>query len=538
MALIVLDNMAGVAPKLTPEALPENAAQVASNVVLIHGGVAPLKAPVTVATPTKSGIGQSIFRFGRTPPPGQEEALYWFKWDRAVQVARGPIAGDTTERTYFTGEVGGPRKTDMTRALTGGTDYPMASYQLGVPAPASPPVLTLVAGTGPTVAETRAYVYTNVTAWGEESAPSPPSLVTVGPSEVVQLSSWSGWTIAGYLEARRIYRTVKTSAGTDYYFVGEISNGDPWNDTTDVANIGEPLATLYWDEPPSDLEGLICLPSGAMCGISKSLKAVCFSVPNAPYAWPAKYRQTTDYVPVGVAAMGQAVVVLTEGFPYLINSGDPEQATMARLEDEYPCLSARSIVPFAGGVVYASPDGLASVTTGGVKLLTAGYYDRAAWMAINPASLFAVKHDNRYYGFLPGAGGLILDAEKGITWHDVAATAAYVDPVLDQLYVLVGGNVQRWHSGAAKTATWRSKRFRQSARVPFSCAQVIANSYAGLTFRLYVDGALVHDAAVVSADPFRVPSFRRASTVEIEIAGTDHWLRTALASSVEELKRV
>lgn len=537
MALIVLENMAGVAPKLTPEALPENAAQVASNGVLIHGGVAPLKAPVTVATPSKPGIGQTLYRFGRTPPVGQEEALYWFKWDKPVQVTKGPIAGDTTERTYFTGD-GIPKKTDMTLALTGGTDYPMAAYQLGVPAPVSAPILTLVAGAGPTVAETRAYVYTNVTAWGEESAPSPPAMVTVEATQAVQLSAWASWTIAGYLVARRIYRTVKTSAGTDYYFVGEIANDLPWTDTTAVTAIGEPLPSLYWAPPPDDLEGLIALPSGALCGISKSLKAVCFSVPNAPYAWPEKYRQTTDFVPVGVAAMGQAVVVLTEGFPYLINAGDVEQATMARLDEEYPCIAPRSIVPFGGGVVYASPDGLASVTTGGVKLLTAGYYDRAAWMAINPASLFAVKHDNRYYGFLPGAGGLILDAEKGITWHDVAATAAYVDPVLDQLYVLVGGAVQRWHSGAAKTATWRSKRFRQSARVPFSCAQVIANSYAGLTFRLYVDGALAHDAAVVSADPFRVPSFRRAATVEIEIAGSDHWLRAALASSIEELKRV
>lgn len=530
--MLTLSNMSGVAPKITPELLPDQAAQLALNVRLHNGGVGALRAPVTVVTPTKAGPCTTIYRFGKNAG----ESLYWFKWSTAVNVCRGPIAGDTEERTYFTGS-GAPKKTKFDLATQSGTDYPMAAYELGVPAPTAAPTLTQVAGTGPTVEEQRAYVYTNVTSWGEESAPSPPSIGAATAALLLQVSGFSALPTGQYsIISRRIYRSVAAATGTNYYLVKEIPAATASVvDDTAITAIGEPLPTIDWDVPPADLAGLIALPSGALCGFSG--KEVCFSVIGAPYAWPQMYRLTTDYNIVAVAPMGQGVIVLTDGYPYMINTGDPESAQMIRLDEEQACVSARSVVPFGGGVLYASPDGLVMVSSGGVSLITKEIYDREKWQALTPANIFAVKHDSRYYGFL-AAGGFVFDVAGHLTFHDVTATAAYVDPVLDQLYVAVGQDVQRWDAGSAKTHTWKSKRWNLGSLTMFSCAQIKANSFADLTFKLYVDGALAHSQSVTSADAFRLPTLGRARLYEIEITGTDHWTACAVAGSMTELKNV
>ena len=413
----------------------------------------------------------------------------------------------------------------------------MAYYNLKVPAPTDAPTLTNEAGTGPTVQEVRAYVYTNVTAWGEESAPSPASIGTATATSVLRVGNFTAFPTGSYsFVARRIYRSVTSASGTNYYLVGEIASGvTSFLDQTNVAAIGEALPSLDWDAPPDNLSGLICHPSGAMWGISG--KDICPSVINAPYAWPEKYRLTCDYNPVALAPMGQGIVVLTDGYPYFINTGDPESAQMIRLDEEQACVSARSVVPFAGGVMYASPDGLVLVSQAGTKVLTDRLYDRDSWQALSPYSIFAVKHDNRYYGFLP-SGGFILDTDGNFSTHTVTATSAYVDPVQDALYVAVGANIQKWDNGTSLTHVWRSKRFNLPNLTAFTCAQIKANSFANLTFKLYADGVLKYTKAVTSAAPFRLPSGFKSRIYEFELSGTDHWTLAYVASSMEDLKNV
>ena len=528
--MISLSGMGGVAPKITPELLPANLAQTASNVRLHNGGVQSLKSPVEVATPTKADSKLSIYRFGKNQPEGQ----YWFSWDKPVSVVRGPIAGDTEERTYYTGD-GVPKKTNFNLATQSGTAYPVAYLNLAVPAPTVAPTLTSIPTAGPVVAESRAYVYTNVSSWGEESAPSPASIGEANTSTLLQVSNFSAVPTGSYsITARRIYRSVSSSTGTNYYFVGEIASGiTSFFDNVDIASVGEPLPSLDWDVPPDDLSGLICLPSGALCGFSG--KEVCFSVIGAPYAWPQKYRLTCDYNIVAVAAMGQGVIVLTDGYPYFINTGEPESAQMLRLDEEQSCVAARSVVSFGGGVVYASPDGLVSVTQNGTKVITADIFDNETWRALNPKYIHSYKHDSRYYGFM-SAGGFILDLQGNFTFHDITAQSGYVDPVLDQLYVAMGTTIQKWDSGAAKTHTWKSKRHNLGKPEAFTCVQIKANSFGNTTFKMYVDGALKYTRLVTSAAPFRLPSGFKSRVYEFEITGTDHWTAAIVAQSMEELK--
>ncbi len=550
--MIVLSGMGGIAPKITPELLPNNLAQSALNVILHKGGVAPLKAGSTVATPSKSGVKKTIYRFGKDQP----ESQYWFTWTDDVHVCRGPVI-ETTERTYFTGD-GVPKKTDMTLALSGGTSYPLAAYNLGVPAPATAPVVTAYGAAGPSVAEQRAYVYTNVTTWGEESAPSPAGIGQADASHLLSLSSFAPMPTGAYsFASRRIYRTVTSSSGTNYYFIAELPlTTTTFSDNVDITAIGEPLATLDWDTPPDDLHGLIALPSGALAAISG--KQVCFSVIGAPYAWPQKYRLTFDFEPVALAASGQGIFVLTTGYPYFINSGDPEAAQPIRIDEEQPCIAPKSVVSFQGEVIYAAPDGLVSLSQSGSKVLTEKIYDREAWQATNPATIFAAKHDNRYYGFFSGGGGFVLDTTGNFTLHDISATAAYTDPIQDMMYVAVGTAIQKWNYGTQKTGVWRSKRFNLPAPGSFSCGQIKANSFGNLSLKIIAtldssaaatavasasNGLWVasgnqvsYTTAVSNAGMFRLPGGFRSYLWEFEVSGTDHWTVAMIANSVDELK--
>ena len=552
--MLALTNMGGVAPKLTPTLLPDTAAQVATNVVLHNGGVRALKSPQTVVTPTKSAPFRTIFRYGNVPG----ETQYWLTWPNPVHVARGPVPGDTEEKIYFTGD-GSPKKTCFSLALQGGTSYPMAAFEMGVPPPVTAPLLQNVFGTGPATEETRVYVYTHVSVWGEESSPSPPASGIVKADSILRVHGFSTPPSGAlHLVARRIYRTVTASSGVNYYFVAEIPvSASEFVDNVSTSAVGEPLPSLDWDLPPTDLSGLIALPSGALCGFSG--KQVCFSVVGAPYAWPQKYRLTGDYEIVALAPMGQNVVVLTQGYPYVINAGDPEASQMAKVDEEQACISARSVVPFRGGVLYASPDGLVHITPSGVSVLTKNIIDREGWQALSPQGLFAARFDGRYYGFL-SSGGFVLDESGNFTWHDVRADAAWQDPMSGQLYVSTGQFIQKWDAASEKTATWRSKRFLLARPENFAAAQLKANSYGDLSFRLRAvmdseaqaqavaqasrgllqaeQNVLTYQTRVLSDNPFRLPGGFMSKCYEIEIVGKDHWTACFVAGSMEELSRV
>lgn len=189
---MILDtrDFGGIIPRVDAKMLPVNAAQIARNVKLWKGVLAALKAPKLIQALTKAGTIQAIYRL---PYSGTN---YWLHWASDVDAVRGPVAGDTTKRLYYTGD-GEPRVThaemasqktdtiDGSNNYPGGfgesvaTDYPRAFYVLGVHRPVTAPVLGTPSG-GSGTAESRAYVYTFVSKWGEESAPSPPSSAASG----------------------------------------------------------------------------------------------------------------------------------------------------------------------------------------------------------------------------------------------------------------------------------------------------------------------------------------------------------------------
>lgn len=158
-------------PRLDPRLIQPGQAQLAVNCKLTSGNIVPLKGGLYITKPNKSSI-KTIYRMVN----GALE--YWLSWPRDVDVARGQVAGDVLQRTYYTGD-GEPRMTTLAEAISGGAnDYPKNFFVLGVFKPKTAPTVVPSGGVG--AATSRAYLHTYVTQYGEESEPSPPSAVTTG----------------------------------------------------------------------------------------------------------------------------------------------------------------------------------------------------------------------------------------------------------------------------------------------------------------------------------------------------------------------
>jgi hypothetical protein len=97
----------------------------------------------------------------------------FLEWEGDIDIARSPLADNTSRRVYFTGEYE-PRVTDLAMAIAGNAPYPAKAYVLGITIGTAVFNMQTVGGSG---SETRAYVYTFVSPWGEEGPPSAPASI-------------------------------------------------------------------------------------------------------------------------------------------------------------------------------------------------------------------------------------------------------------------------------------------------------------------------------------------------------------------------
>jgi hypothetical protein len=131
MAVLQIKSFGGISPKIPPRYLQDSQAQVAINCPVFSGALQPLQdVGSAVATLSKTGVPQTIYRFGQEVI---SDSQYWFHWTTDVNVCRGQISGDTSEWTFYTGD-GIPKATYATIALSG-ANYPAVSRPLGLPAP-------------------------------------------------------------------------------------------------------------------------------------------------------------------------------------------------------------------------------------------------------------------------------------------------------------------------------------------------------------------------------------------------------------------
>jgi len=537
MAVLSMKTFGGISPKVPARFLQQHQAQVAINCPVFNGPLQPLAGlGATVATLTKTGTPQTIYRFGQDTISDSE---YWFHWTTDVDVCRSQISKDTSEWTFFTGD-GVPKATYASIALSG-SDYPTVTRPLGLPAPVGASTATAGSTAGVdtnAIQETRVYAYTLVnkeSGFEIESAPSPASNeVEVYPSQPVTIAAFSSVPSGYVVTHRRIYRST---AGV-FLFVAEIPVADAtYVDTILAEALGEEIPSLTWLPPPDDLKGLTNLPNGTLAGFTG--RDIYFCDPYRPYAWPVQYTQSIDYPVVGLGRMDTTLAVLTTGTPYFIQGSHPDSMVVVQSDLAQACASKRSIVSTNGSVIYASPDGLVLLSANGSQIITEKYFTHAQWQQyFKPDSIHAYQHDLKYVAFYDNGvtqGGFIYDLTSGqFILHDEYATAGYTDLQIDKLFLAFADrSIKPWYVGAAKNYVWRSKKFSSPTVAGFSCAQIEAEAYP-LTAKFYVDGSLIHTQTVADRDPFRLPAVS-GRDFEMQLEGSVEVFSVAVAQAMAEL---
>lgn len=153
----------GEAPRISPRLLDGGYAQRAQGARLLTGDLEAwqdLKQRSVQVRTGAVGSNTTAAALAKASPINTIALMakqYWLQWrqnelaagETNVDVARGPVPGDTTQRTYFTGTALGPQVTDIDMATAPANQgasaqgaYPYTSLPLGVEAPEFPPTVT------------------------------------------------------------------------------------------------------------------------------------------------------------------------------------------------------------------------------------------------------------------------------------------------------------------------------------------------------------------------------------------------------------
>ncbi len=309
------------------------------------------------------------------------------------------------------------------------------------------------------------YVYTYVTAWGEEGPPSLPSDtidVSFEEGDSVTITNTSTGPGAGYYTAgmvKRLYRASSSGGYNPAYLLVEDNiavAAQPSSDTATDDDLSSPLASTNYDEPPSDMFGLVAMPNGIVVGFSGN--QVCFCEPYLPHAWPTSYRLSLDFDIVGGVVFGNSVLVVTEGNPYVITGINSAQMSSVKMELNQACVSKRSIADIGTAGIYASPDGLVLVTSNSAVLITEPLIKPSDWKkpsadgGYEPSSIDGYYYEGKYMGFY-GSGdyqaGFIYTPESpgnkaSFVSIDTFALAGFNDLENDQLYLHIVDKIYPW----------------------------------------------------------------------------------------------
>jgi hypothetical protein len=536
-----------MAPKLSARLLPEGSAVTATNCRLDSGDLVPIRGLADITSTVESaGTENSLYKYDTVGGVDQ-----WLRWDEDVDVVRSPIAGNIYNRVYFTGDSVDnmrPRVTKNSVAIGGGTRYPSVSYRLGLPAPATA-LTSAVVGSAPAntddeVKESRSYVYTFVTADGEEGPPSPPSAVfdLYPTSQTVNIAAMVTAENDSYnVTHKNIYRTVTSAAGTFYMYVDVVQLSEAtYSDSKTALQVGGVLPSTDWVAPPEGMIGLTSLSNGILAGFKDN--EVMFCEPFMPHAWPTKYRMSTDYPIVGIKAVGSSLIITTKAYPYVAQGAHPSSMTLARMRENQSCVSKRSMVNMGSHVMYASPDGLISASGTNTVLATEMVYSRTQWQAIKPETIHGYMYEGNYIGLYTVSGvqkGFIFNPKTSLL-SDLTGmttlTGGHSNPEDDALYFIdTSSQIKKFDSGADTTYEWHSKQYKLGRPINMAVAQVEAESYSNITISVYAESGLVHSQPVLNENAFRLPAGYKSNQFEVKVVGTDIINSVSVATSMSEI---
>lgn len=530
----------GEIPILDPRLLPESAAQEARNLYLKRGTLKPEREPLEISGVSNLSNPSSLYRY----PGGNNGQGFWLVWGsgRHVDVVKSPLANDDFKRVYWTGD-GTPKMGGLSEITSGSPPYPKVSFRLGVPSPESPVTVSappdrVSPEDFPLTAVRTSYVVTFVTKFGEEGPPGEPSfpamrwdMVDGAPGGGRLILSLPGAPGGPHpIVSKRIYRS-ELSGVFQLVATVPLAQGT-LEDTLDSDGLGVSLPSIGWDMPSDLMVGLTELPGGFLCGYYDN--TLCFSEPFRPHAWPIDYQLAFSDQIKGVASVAGGLVVVTDGKPRMITGSSPAAMADMQLDSDQPCLSGRSLVDMGQYALYASPNGLVAVGGGEARVMTSDVMSKEQWQDLDPASIHAYRHEGRYLAFYSG-GCFTFTPGEGFEFFDISATGGYYDLANDALYLISNRKIYQWGAGDPMTMRWRSKINETMLGTVFTSAKVESRGYP-VTFKVFVDGALAHQAVVTNRDMFRLPVIGSdARDWEVEVSGVNEVLSVQLASTPTEL---
>jgi hypothetical protein len=333
-------------------------------------------------------------------------------------------------------------------------------------------------------AGTWVYVFTYVTQLGsvllEESAPSAAVTVTLGATGNVALTAINspGSTTGYNYVYKRIYRTL----GTTFQLAAQIPFANTtYTDTLSATQIpGDALATSGWLPPPTDLKGLVAMPSGTMAGFRNN--EIWFCEPGFPHAWPVKYMQALDSQIVAIKAFGNNLAVATQANPYVGNGVYPDSFTFQKVPRLEPCVSKRSMAGDESGALYASRNGLIMLGMNGDSIATSDILTRIEFADYTPDTMLGFVFENRYYGFYTtgaksGAFVYSRAEQTGMRTLEIGATAVAIEPVTAQMLYVDKTDGKMYYMDPVGTVPmtyyWKSKLFNAPFSTNFGYIQVL-----------------------------------------------------------------
>lgn len=568
-----ISNFSGIAPGVDNRRLAEQFGTVSENIDFESGALVPTTTNSSETTLSNSNR-RSVFRYK------SGSTLYWLQWDEEVDVVKGPIPNDAFDRLYWTGQdyprVGiGSTSNSM---ISGSGSYPATSFKLGIPAPSAAPT-TSKTGTADSTQTPFdvSYVFTFVSAIGEEGPPSPPSTV-IELTDAENVTVTMGATPSGNYNfssgaLRRIYRSNTGSNNTRFQFVGEVPIATTtFTDTKNGSELGELLPSETWIGPPDEdtnlypagpMLGLIPVANGIMAGFTGN--RLCFSEPFLPHAWPVSYRITLESDIVAIGATGNGVVALTEGDPYFVTGTDPSAMSAIKLDVQQSCINKNSVVDMGGYLLYAGPDGLVAAGGNEARVVTQGLISAKQWNSdFSPSSIRAFRYENTYVAFYTVGGahkGWVYDprAQEAAlsTLTDTAETRGGFEKDDDgELYIIQGNALLNYRGGTTnKTMRFKSKTFVTPQPTSFSWVSVDAKAYP-VSVKVFADGNVIANYAIgltnnvysvgytsggsVQTVHLQEPVIRLPATVakewHIEVYGENAVNEVCIAQSIDEVK--
>jgi hypothetical protein len=612
MPVLRVQSFSGVVPVSGDRALPDNYATESVNTWLYGSELRGIRPPgeltaisatarrvLRIPRRTPGGMGTG-FPVDMVPPPSYLGDSFWMQFDdKDTDIVKGQLVEDRFERYYFCSPSLGPRFNTYKRMVAG-----QSSYKLGVPGPdvviaadgSNPdkPILSATGGAVPQV--TRAWTYTWVNEFGEESAPALPATGTTNTGAVVTVSNIKdppalGAEYPAYTK-KRVYRTVTGQAvgSGDYYRVNEIPIGtlvyvDDTSVQTDSILVNKlTLESTNWLPPPDNLQGWIAMPNGFLIAFDKPIEEAPAGSGNWSggnniymcesyhfHAWPPAYKQATETPVVGLGVLGQTCVVATQGYPATITGIKPATCAFTKATTGEPCLTRGSIVSTPQGVIYASQNGLQMVGPAGIENVTEKLITREEWINnFAPQFLRGVRYQNGYLALLdvpapnPRSGFYLDPTELKVALTQLSEFDNVVALNLDfwsgEVLMIDSGYVVRWDSppvsepGSLLPVLWRSKEFQftyeenfgvyaiywdQARYVPNGIGVDVCPDADQVRLAVYANRRKVYDEKVPrNGRPVRLGSGFKADIWQFEIRARAPVYSLHVASTAKELKLV